>query len=444
MTSAFGFRQGAEPMIDTAKHGLFVKMFSGALASQILLSGTSFLASLLLIRRTSDLQYGYYILVSGIILLAGSLQNAFIAPSMINRMTRLDRPACGDITGGLYREQRYLIIIVAAAAIALSCALRIFNLIDDALLLLVLATIVTTATAMRREYFRMVLLAYRRSTDVLSGDLAFTALLTLGVLLATLSPYPAAFAVLAFGVAAFFASVLLSRTLRRNEAWNPNGAQGIMRQIAPLGTWSTAGAAIHWSFSQGYNYLVAGTLDLSALAAIASTRLLAMPANLLSSGIGSLMLPLTSRWLHDNDSRFVLRRLFWFAMVIGTISLCYFVTLWILRDWIFDVVLKKNFPQRDLLLMLWSAIFVLMAFDQQLLYLLVVREKFRSLTGLALLSAAVALAFSYWGIRRMGSAGAPLGVLVGEMINTVGIVYLCLRETAFPDAMPRAPAEAIP
>jgi hypothetical protein len=58
----------------------FVRLFSSALASQALLSATSFAVGLLLVRHTSDHEYGSYALVLGAILLAASLQNAFIAP----------------------------------------------------------------------------------------------------------------------------------------------------------------------------------------------------------------------------------------------------------------------------------------------------------------------------------------------------------------------------
>ena len=417
-------------MTAAARRGVFVRMFSSALASQALLSGASFIVGLLLIRRTSDLQYGYYILVSGAIILAVSLQTAFIAPAMVHRMTRLGRSERGDLTGGLYREQRLVIAGAAGVALAITLALWIAHLLDAQTVLLVLAAIATTTTALRREYFRMVLLAYRRAHEVLRGDFIYSGLLALGVLIATFTPSPAAWAVFATGLAALIAGMLLSQTLRRVEAWNARGAPGILREIAPLGTWSTAGAAIHWSFSQGYTYLVAATLDVSAVAAIAAVRLLAMPVNLLSTGIGSLMLPLAARWLHESGAPLVLRRLFWFALGIAAVSLCYFATLWILRDWVFDVVLKKHFAQRDLLLLLWSAGFVLMAVNQQLLWLLVVRERFRALTFLGLVSAAAALACSYWGMLRFGGAGATLGILIGEFIRTVGIVVLCLRETA--------------
>ena len=417
-------------MTDTASRGVFVRMFSSALASQGVLSGASFMVGLLLIRRTSDLQYGYYILVTSAILLVTSLQYSFIAPAMVNRMTRLSPSECGDLTGGLYREQRRVTIAGGAAALIITLALWVEHLVDSHTLLLVLAAIIATAAALRREYFRMVLLSYRRAHEVLRGDLIYSVLLALGVVLATLTSVPAAAAVLAAGIAALIAGGRLSQTLRRVEAWNAEGAPGILREIAPLGAWSTAGAGIHWSFNQGYSYLVAATLDVRAVAAVAAVRLLAMPVNLLSTGIGSLMLPLTSRWLVDRGAPLVLRRLFWFGLGIAAVSMCYFAVLWILRDWVFDVVLNKQFAQRDLLLMLWAASFVLMALNQQLIWLLVARQRFRPLTSLGLASAVLALASSWWGMRHFGGAGAPLGILVGAFINTIGIAAMCLRETA--------------
>ena len=153
-----------------------------------------------------------------------------------------------------------------------------------------------------------------------------------------------------------------------------------------------------------------------------------MPVNLLSTGIGSLMLPLTSRWMQKNGTGMVLRRLLGFAMGMAAVAVCYFTALWLVRDWIFEVVLKKQFVQADLLLLLWSASFLLMVIRQQLLNLLIVRERFRLLTPLGMVCAVLGLACSYVGVQHFGGAGAVMGILAGEFINTAGIVVLCLRE----------------
>jgi O-antigen/teichoic acid export membrane protein len=354
-------------------------------------------------------------------------------------MARLDDEGCGALTGGLYRDQRRLVAVLSGAALLLVLALFALGVVGGPTALLCAAAIAAVAAALRREYFRMVLLAYRRAPDVLRGDLAYAALLALGVVLALLTPWPALSAAGGLALAALAGSGLLQRALKRRARWDAHGMPGILREIAPLGAWSTAGAAIHWSFSQGYVYLVAATLDVGAVAALAATRLLAMPVNLLSVGIGSLLLPLAARWHHEHGAATVLRRLALLALALAALAIAYFATLWLLRDWVFDRVLHKHFAQRDLLLLLWSGGFVLMVVHQQLLFLLVVRERFRTLVKLALVTATVALGCGYLGMRHLGGAGAVLGIGIGEAVNTVGIALLCLREVLRAAPRERAP-----
>jgi O-antigen/teichoic acid export membrane protein len=280
----------------------------------------------------------------------------------------------------------------------------------------------------------MVLLAHRRPQDVLLTDIGYVGLLVLGVFLAIRLPAPAAGAMVVMGIAAAVTGILLARLLWRYEPWDIRGAAGILREVAPLAAWSTAGAAIHWAFSQGYIYLAAGTLDLTAVAAIAATRLLLMPVNLLSAGIGTMMLPLTAGWLHHHSAVFALRRLGAFALGLACAAVCYFAVLWVARDWIFTVLLQKQFAHRDALLLLWGLAFLPMVIRDQLLYLLVARQRFHQLTSLAFIGAAASLVAGYLCMVRFGVLGAPLGVLVGELINLAGIVVLALRQLGRPQA----------
>jgi O-antigen/teichoic acid export membrane protein len=230
-------------------------------------------------------------------------------------------------------------------------------------------------------------------------------------------------------VAACIGGLVLAWSLWRHEAWNIDGARGILLEIAPLATWSAAGAAIHWTFSQGYNYLVAGTLSVSAVAAIAGTRLLMMPINLLSTGIGTLMLPTTAGWLLQHPPRRVFRRLLLFTGGIALLAVIYIGIMWLMRDWIFTHVLKKTFAQRDLLLQFWSVIFVLMVCRDQLLYMLVARGRFRTLAALTLASALLSLTVSFVCMRHVGVIGALIGILAGELVNVAGITIFSYRES---------------
>jgi O-antigen/teichoic acid export membrane protein len=411
------------------RHFAFARLLSSAIGSQALLSAANFSIGLILIRSTSDVQYGYYVLASSAIVLLVSMQNAFFSPPLAIRMNQLDRRGRGELVGGLYREQRRILPTLAGVAVVIALGLWYSRVLDVNTFPLVLATAFAALAILHREYFRMVLLAHRRPHDVLRTDIFYVVLMVAGVLLVTLVPAAAAvIAVFTLGLAAVASGALLSRTLRRHEPWSTNGAHGILREIAPLAAWSTAGAGIHWAYSQGYIYLVAGTLDVATVAAIAATRLLMMPVNLLSTGIGSLMLPLAAGWLHRHGARLLWRRLCLLALGLGAVTLCYFAVLWLLRDWLFAVVLKKEFAQRDELLLLWGVIFLVMIVRNQLICLLAAQGRFRILTSLTLVSAVISLASAYWGMLRFGVGGALVGMLIGELINLIGITILSLRE----------------
>ena len=412
------------------RHLAFARLLSSAIVSQALLSAASFAIGLILIRNTTDLQYGYFILASGAIMLLVSLQNAFFNPPLAIRFSQLGVQGRSELVGGLYREQGRLLSALGVITIVTALGLWFVQVLDRYTGPLVLVTGLAALAILHREYFRMVLLAHRRPYDVLRMDVFYVVLMVAGVLGAIFTPAPAVMALFSLSMAAVVSGILLSQTLYRFEPWDIKGSPHILRDIAPLAAWSTAGAAIHWAFSQGYIYLVAGTLNVAAVAAIAATRLLLMPVNLLSTGIGSLMLPLASTWLQQHGVALVWRRLCLFAMGLAVVTLCYFAVLWWLRDWIFTVILNKEFAQRDALLMLWGGIFLVLVIRDQLVYLLAAQGRFRDLSYLTLACALIALAASYAGMLQFGVPGALVGILIGELINLAGIVILSLRKVS--------------
>ncbi|MEO8445219.1 MAG: capsular biosynthesis protein [Gammaproteobacteria bacterium] len=407
----------------------FARLFGSAITSQALLSATSLAIGLMLVRRTTDLQYGYFILASGALILLASLQRAFFNPALATRSARLDDAGRRALIGGLYRGQRRVAAVLCGAAGAGAAALWFLGRLDSRTGPVVLVTVAAAGAVLNREYFRMVLLERRRAWDVLRADVVQGVLLVGGVFLATLLAAPAAGAMVATGVAALVSGLYLARILRQADPWDTRGEPGILRAIAPLAAWSTAGAAIHWTFSQGYAWLVAGTLDVTAVAAIAATRLTVMPVNLLSSGIGMLMLPLVARWLHDHGPQPVLRRLLALSLALAAASVCYLAAVWLARDWIFGSLLHKQFAQRDALLALWSVIFLVTVIRDQLIHFVAARGLFRPLTWLALASATLSLTISYWTMPRVGPAGALVGLLLGELVNLGGIMILSYRES---------------
>jgi len=413
----------------------FVRMLSGGVAIQAALSASNFLVGLLLVRRTPDAQYGYYVLITTVVLLSAILQGAFIQPPMTIRFTRSNDDERANLVGGLLRDQRRLMPFIIGLSALLLSILMLAGKLNLALAAIIVGGTLAVIAGLRREFFRMVLFMYQRPNDVLRCDLVYCVVLVSGAFLSTLSRLPAAATALTLSVSAFIAGTLLSKAQWRHAPWNRKAPLGKLREIAHEGAWSSFGGGVHWLFSQGYNYVVAGTLDVRAVAALAATRLLVMPVGLLSSGVSTLMLPTVSKWTHQHSARKILTRLALFAAGLAAAAAVYLVVMWLARDWIFDRVLRKHFANRDLLLGIWALICLVTIFRDQLLYFLVARARFRLTAMVTLCSAIVCFGVSFAAMRRVGVIGALLGLLVGELLNVAGIIVFSLREARHrPDA----------
>ena len=422
--------------MNSTKLRFFLRMFSSAILLQALLSAASLCVAMILIRNATDAEYGYYVLITNAILLLSSLQNAYIQPSIIIKLNIGDVGVQerGTFVGSLYREQRKLLPVVAAVGIFVAGLLWYTGVIETSLLAVVVAGTAAVVATLYREFFRMVLLAYRRPNDVVRGDFVYVLVLVAGTWFVAKSETPAAGTAGVLMLAALVGGTLQRGSLWRFESWNNIGPKGALRSIVVVGLWAMIGAGIHWTLAQGYNYLVAGVLGVNAVATIAATRILMMPVNLLSTGIGSFMFPTVANWLQHHSVATVFRRLLLFAAGLGTAATLYLGVLWLLRDWIFVRILHKEFAQRDTLLALWSVICLMMVGRDQLSFVLVAKAHFRALAVVALLSAVLSLTVSYLAMQRIGEPGALIGIIVGEVISLAGIVFLTIRVAARPDS----------
>jgi O-antigen/teichoic acid export membrane protein len=423
-------------MKSVLRGALALRTLGTGLIIQALLSGANFAVGLILIRRTSDLQYSYYILATNALLLLTALQTSFIQPYIVRSIATMDGPDRQDLVGALIRTNRRWVPVVSVNAIAVTAGLWATHILGTDIALLLEACLLAGALALSREFLRVTLFAYRRPSAVLQADLSFATVLVAGAFAATLTASPAMLAVASIACAQFTGLLILRRALWRHEPWNVHTTETVMGKIAAAGAWAILGSGIHWLLIQGYSYLVAGVLDVKDIAAIAATRLTLMPVFVLSGGVSMLLFPMTTRWVHDLGSRRATRRLMALVAALGAAALLYMAMMWVFRDWIFGVILKKSFPQRDVLLLLWSAVFLVTLCRDQLATLPAAHARFRDMTLMTGFSAIMWLLSSYLAMLKFGPPGAVLGILVGEVINMAGILFMIFRETRHPNVAP--------
>jgi O-antigen/teichoic acid export membrane protein len=228
-------------------------------------------------------------------------------------------------------------------------------------------------------------------------------------------------------IAGWAGAAAAHRSLANDPGWQERGAVSIWPEIRGLGLWSVIGSTIWWVLGQSYSYLLATRLDLTAVADVNATRLLLMPAIVLAIGVGSLLGPTAASWYAQIGIHRLVRRLLMYLLVVGLLEMTYFVTAWIVRDWLVVGILHKHIHDRDRLLILWAAVALIGVCRDVLQCALIALGRLKSLAWQVGVSAAVSVVLMWYGLGWWGAPGVLIGMIVGEMINLAGIILMLRR-----------------
>ena len=414
--------------------GLLVRLFSFAVLDQALLSAANFGVGLLLIRYSTDLQYGYYVMAFAAVLLAGTVQNAVLSGPMAVLAPKLALAAQQNLIERLHELLARAALPLGAMVAAVFLLLGAMKLIDWSLAWVGCATGAASAAVIEREYLRRVLLVRSMPDRLLQIDFVFVVLQLLVVVLAVtqLLEHAALVSITGIGVAAFLSSTLSRQYARSRPAVAVAvGArsQAFVRAWR-LGKWGLLGAVMTWMHNQGFYYLLAALLSVEAVALIATVRLLLMPINLLITGVSQQLLPVAARWLAESGLRTLLRRGGLIAVGLLLLSVTYVAMLWWPREWIMVHVFRRQVIGMDPLLLLWAATFCVMAVRHAATVMLQAMELHRALVWAAAVSALCSLLSGFVGIHQLGAMGGLLGLVVGEsvyLLVNLGLMWRGLR-----------------
>lgn len=409
----------------------WMKILGSSVLDQALLSVANFTVGLVLIRYADDTQYGYYVLVFNVVMLLTMLQNSFVGTPLVIKLPSLAQAEKKQWLGSLHKDQwRWggsgTVLLLAGLSILWG-----LKVIDDTTAALALAAVAALTTSLYREFFRNTLLIFQRPQLVLLGDMVYAAGLVMGCLVAIQFPVAATLAILASALSALACGRLLSHWMR--ELIDPAAPPGRLLAIAPIGLWAASGSGVYWLLNQGYSFVTAFTLDIAAVGALAAARLLLMPVNLICTGVQKQLTPAASHWLHDIGPPPTLRKLGIVALLMGATVTGYTLLTWLARDWIFLDLLRKDHAERNALLLLWAAIFLIKALRDPPMLVLVLKQRFRILTFSSLGCALISLVLCYVLTGYLGPTGALWGMLVGETLSLIIIVIFSWQASHRPD-----------
>jgi O-antigen/teichoic acid export membrane protein len=237
-------------------------------------------------------------------------------------------------------------------------------------------------------------------------------------------PAAGAGAVLGLAVAAALGGWHGRRSIDRAVGWQPGTADQAWRDLRPLAKWGTLSAMIYWVYTQSYNFVLAGRLDLAAVVDVNAARLMLMPITLLSVGVGSLLVPNAAGWLHHEGLPRLVRRLWGFCGGLVALALIYIAFIWWCHEWVARELMRESIGSLGLLLGMWSVLLVTSMVRDVFQAALLALQRFREMAAFTALAAVSALASMLVLIPHLGAPGAMAGMMVGEAVSLLGVALL--------------------
>ncbi|MFT3905570.1 MAG: hypothetical protein QM718_04610 [Steroidobacteraceae bacterium] len=404
-----------------------VRLFITSVLDQVLLSAGNFLIGFLLIRHTTDFDYGLFVLVQSAILLLVSTQSSCVSGPLTVVVPHKTPEKRAEMIGSIERSLRRVISSVAVAAFVVPIVCYVRGTWDGLETLVVVLAIFAGWVALVRDYARGILLILARPHTLLYADIVYVAIMVCGALFSVFGPVAAVLSavgtLLLAGAAGWFAAY---HAVGRDPGWHGNAAIAgpYWAELRSLGIWSAVGSVVYWLYGQSYNYMLASRLDLTAVADVNAARLLLMPSFILTTGIKSLLAPLAANWLAKEGTGAMLRRVWLIVPAIVLLNLCYMILIWFGRDLITTDLLHKVIRDREMLLVMWAAIVLVTLIRDMLQAAVIVLGRLQSLAWLSAASAMVALPMIWFGIGHWGAAGALIGQICGEGVSLMGVLWL--------------------
>lgn len=405
-----------------------LRLFSTAVVAQGLISGANFAVGLFLIRFAPDPEYGYYVLAFSSMQLLSSAQAAWVAGPLTVLSARETAERARQMVGSVELAHRQLLRWIAPALSVLPVAGAWIGLWPMHHALIGTAAVVAGWMTLRRELMRTCHMIYARPHSVMRADAAYAgALAALSLCAATLTSAPALFATLSLATAAAVGAFVGRRSFARATGWCSQPKDAVWREMRPLAIWSLLGAVTYWVYSQSYNFILATTLNVEAVAHVNAARLMLMPIVLLMVGVGSLLVPQSARWFNNEGIGVMVRRLWAFLGGLMLLAAIYVGVLWNLRHWIVDDVMHKPIPELDLLLVMWTVQLLLSMARDVFQAGLAAMGHFRSMAWVTGAATVVSLAATWYGISTYGEVGALVGTISGELVSLLGVGAMLLR-----------------
>ncbi len=382
-------------------------------------------------RGASKETYAAYTLVYAAVLLFQNVQNALIISPMMTVVPGRSAQERAALVRRISRIQIALNVTLLAfwlGAAATYAVLKAMNLREG--FTLAAAGAVALLGLLMREFGRGQAFLDGRPLAALFQDLAFGvfALAALAFLFFR-AEVTAEAVLLSSGVSAFSVAALArlrtDRRYRDASAGTINIAEYavVVRELWTCGKWALPSVVASWGYANAYVYMVAAVASASIVAELSATRLLLAPVPLLLTAWFNVFRPRASAWYRSGDLRLLTRVAMYSAVGLALGGVSFGVVLYLCFDWIEAHLLGSRYAGLAMLLLGWTAYFVVGAVrGVGMGCVLSAQDGFRHMHHYTWIALAVAVLSVALAAAKSSALGVLLALSVAELVFA-GLVW---------------------
>ncbi len=424
------------PRVMRTLTGPFARQGAVSVADQVLLSGTNFVAGLLLARHAAPADYGAYVLGFTVMVFFGGLHLALVTTPLTILAAPLDGEA---LRGHVSTLTAGTLVLGAACAVAtLIAAAGVKLLLPASQLAPVLFALAPGLPFIQtQEACRRVLFLRMRPGRVLVNDILDCGLqlIMLLLLLAHDAGRPVAarlltgpMVILTIGASALASTVLGLWQIRALLTHRLRGrAAAILRASWSLGKFGL-GAQLGQGLAQHANrFIAAGFAGTAGLAIIEAPRLLVAPLQVIGTGAGNLTLPKATRRYAAGGMRAMLRFLTPVTALWGAAFVGYAALVAVGAPFWLKLAYAGKYDSSRWILLVWCAASALMGLRVMPGIALRATRNLRPAMTASLLSGIAVVVVSFAACAALGPGGAAIAKLVGEVVLLVTLTVFFVR-----------------
>ena len=397
----------------------FIQEVFGSIFTQSLLSVTSFIIGILVARGTSKSEYGIYVICFAVTQVFLSLQNALVnTPLMVLLPSKESKGGEWLVSGLAFGQWVILVPLLVVCGSGLMFYKSFGS--DHSILVALGAVLFAIPTSYMREFLRVLYYCHIRIDYILVMDAAFVISALSGMfLLGKAGSMSASNVILILGSAYLLSAVLGYKISYQGFQFNVSWIKRSFRETWQYSRWSLMGIAVTNAQSYGLVFVVSLILGLQATADLSAARLLLMPFGVCISSTQRIFVAKGSQVLAHNGRESLRKLLLAFFAFFSVTWICYGLVLLFFHKVVIASVLTSKYDNIDGYLILMGLFFLVNSYSFLAGLCLQVFREFKNLAMYGLISAISMLALCVYLTSVMGSEGALVAAILGEMVLLV-------------------------